>query len=84
MDDKLTADILATCNTIGYADGDKYYKDPECLGKFFLMVSVRPLSTCLTLSVGAGICQFFQRVTRRKGCDKVVQPLRITCILSYF
>ncbi|CAG7818750.1 unnamed protein product [Allacma fusca] len=31
MDPKLTADILATCNTIGYADEDKYYKDPECL-----------------------------------------------------
>lgn len=31
MDPKLTAEILATCDSIGYSDDDKYYKDPSCL-----------------------------------------------------
>jgi timeless len=31
MDERLTAEILATCDNIGYADNDKYYKDPSCL-----------------------------------------------------
>jgi len=33
MDERLTADILATCDSIGYFDGDKYFKDPSAIGE---------------------------------------------------
>lgn len=31
MDDKLAAEILATCDSIGYSDEEQYYRDPSCL-----------------------------------------------------
>lgn len=38
MDDRLTAEILATCDSLGYTDKDKYYKDPSCLGQSIFFV----------------------------------------------
>lgn len=33
MDPKVTADVLAVCDTLGVFDGRKYFKDPQCLSK---------------------------------------------------
>lgn len=33
MDERLNADILAVCNTLGYSDGGQYFPDPQCMGK---------------------------------------------------
>lgn len=29
----MDSELLATCGALGYLEDDKYYKDPDCLGK---------------------------------------------------
>ncbi|GAB6032068.1 hypothetical protein CHUAL_010434 [Chamberlinius hualienensis] len=31
MSELASAELLATCNSLGFSDGEKYYKDPDCL-----------------------------------------------------
>lgn len=51
---KMNSELLATCNALGYLEDEKYFKEPECLGKY----KYRKYN-CICVLFAFDLCKFY-------------------------
>jgi len=50
----MNSELLATCNALGYLEDEKYFKEPECLGKY----KYRKYN-CICVLFAFDLCKFY-------------------------